>query len=210
MAKKKARPNAVSGPGATGEATTDQPQAASAGTAAPDGGAAIQADGGGGGGDGAASPDPQVMSEMAAAMLLDPEMPIIDKQEENVMAARWAASTFVPGAIYGGPWDSALPMEAAIVLAAFFRIFPDSPDEAGPTELKRFKIDLPEEDRPGQLLAMIRVFRCALDQLDRLDREDAARAKALEPKPKPEQWREPKGFKLTKEAMKPGSGLKPR
>jgi hypothetical protein len=95
-------------------------------------------------------------------------------------------------------------------LAAFFRAFPDSPDQAGLVQLQRKRIELPVEDRPGELIAMIRLFRCALDQLDRLDREDAARAEAEKPKPEPEAWREPRGFKQTKKAMDPKSGLKVR
>lgn len=113
-----------------------------------------------------------------------------------------------PVAVQPEHWDDeVLAFEA---LAEFFRTFPDSPDDSGLVQLERLKIPMPEEHRPGLLIAMIRVFRCALDQLDRLDREDTARAEAAKPKPAPEKWREPRGFKQTRKAMDPTSGLKTR
>jgi hypothetical protein len=215
MSKRKPRPNAAAKP--AGSTADDQPKDPNTGAAAAAGSAPAPADGGGGGGDGAAGEAPEVVKDPdgnpprgEAPPLFCDDHKAGNDAEPNVLAAMFAASALrYPFA--GSPADFESDLKIFTALAEFFRTFSDSPDESGLVQLQRQRIDLPEEvTRPGIRLAMIRVFRVALDQLDRLDREDVARAEAEKPKPEPEAWREPKGFKLTKPAMKPGSGLKPR
>jgi len=93
-------------------------------------------------------------------------------------------------------------------LADFFRTFPDSPDDAGIIHLERKRLIVPEAERPGLVLARFRVFRLALDQLDGLDRDAAARAARAEPQPVAGRWREPDGFSVKPESMSPTTGLK--
>jgi len=220
MAKRKPRPNAATGKPANDKAA-DQPKDANAQTASADGAANPPAAGGGGGGDGAAGAASQAVNldqdatryfGGAAGEVMDPDgNPASDKVPfaDTLFAAMYAAEQMRnPVPVNPEYWDN--EVLAFTALAEFFRTFPDSPDDSGLVQLQRLKIELPEEHRPGLLLAMIRVFRVALDQLDQLDREDAARAEAEKPKPEPEKWREAKGFKQTKKALQPGSGLKPR
>jgi hypothetical protein len=185
--------NAPSDAPAAGNTADNQPKVAGAQTPSTDGQAPASADGGSGGGDGAAGQAPE-----AVKAPFDP-----------ALVAMYAAQQLrCPVPVNPEKWQD--EVVAFTELAAFFRAFPDSPDQAGLVQLQRKRIELPVEDRPGELIAMIRLFRCALDQLDRLDREDAARAEAEKPKPEPEAWREPRGFKQTKKAMDPKSGLKVR
>jgi hypothetical protein len=192
MSKRNKPANAGSGKPAA-DTSPDQQTDPAIGAATPDGQAPAPADGGSGGGDGAAGQAPEVVKAP-----FDP-----------ALVAMYAAQQLrCPVPVNPEKWQD--EVVAFTELAAFFRTFPDSPDQAGLVQLQRKGVELPAEGRPGELIAMIRLFRCALDQLDQLDREDAARAEAAKPKPAPEVWREPKGYKQTKQAMKPGSGLKPR
>jgi len=215
MSKRNKPANAGPAKPAIGSPADDQPQAANAETAAADGGAPTPATGGSSGGDGAAGPEAPAVTDPDGNAPSDeapPEAPDAaddPAQFDPALVAMYAAQQLrfaVP--VSPEKWQD--EVVAFTELAAFFRAYPNSPDEAGLVQLQRKRVELPTEDRPGDLLARIRVFRVTLDQLDRLDREDAARAEAAKPKPKPEQWREPKGFKQTKKAMQPGSGLKPR
>lgn len=233
MSKRKRPANAGPANPAAGNPAADQPQATDTQATAADGGAPTPATGGDGGADGAAGPEtPAVNIDQdatryfggAAGGSMDPDgkpadmsvVPGGGQASDNegdyvdpVLVALYAAEQLRnPIAVDRNCWDN--EVLAFTVLAEFFRAFPDAPDEAGPVQLQRLKIDLPSEHRPGLLLAMIRVFRLALTQLDRLDAEDAATAKAAEPKPKPDLWRKPKGYAVQRKGLSPKTGLKVR